>query len=378
MSNPVLDDFYNWLIQNGKAKSTASNYKSWVKRLLNNPFPGNLNSDTASALRAFNEFLNIYRPVLNQNNTNIVSKLSGRNTHRKLIIDCSGVPFNPPRGPDEDQYFVKYDDDIPDSEKVEGLALILAEEYSDIRNFSLNLLRSLGFDTKRQVAGNDGFIPVILKKGHPVSKHYFSDDDIKALLLNKCTKSNDGRISADEIHSILNTGGIAMRVAGQYCGGDRPHIEIFYENISASNWDEYIMELKHTLAHEYMHYCHECLVGYQMFNERTSTCTNLKEAIADFFAALYLAEHIYGQTHDRVCLNSIKDRFHFWRKYFGTSIPYVNALYFFYVCKRLIDIENDFLVDPLYCGVVENFKTVLSCAMLSNRVGFDELKSLKY
>lgn len=218
---------------------------------------------------------------------------------------------------DHDAHHVRYDSNVPEDERVEGLARSLEDAYEGIRSYARDITIGLFKEYRFEP------IPVILKQGHPTHT-YKTDNATIAKLILDLKLDNTHYALYENIISILNKEVVKLNVVGQYCGrGDR-YIVLYYENTSAKNRRDLFLQLKMTLAHEYMHYVHHKFVGDRMFFDKSANRDNVIEAIADFFSAMYMGCAMLDVDHNKFAQQSLD----FWIEYYGFSIPYVHALDF--------------------------------------------------
>lgn len=214
---------------------------------------------------------------------------------------------------DNDDDLVRYDSNVPENQRVEGLASYLNEIYRLIQDYARDMTSSLFSESGSKFSFEP--IPVILRQGHPTHV-YETDDKTLARMIDKIKRNNDG--SYERILSILEKRKTVLSIVGLYC---KTHIVLYYENTSATSIDELREELEMTLAHEYMHYVHNMYVGDKAFSAKTPNRENVIEPIADYFSAMYMAWY-------RRNVKLVQKRFDFWNEYYGFSIPYVFALDF--------------------------------------------------
>lgn len=240
-----------------------------------------------------------------------------------------------PFGNNQDSRYVYYDKNILPDEKVVELSEHLESEYGAILEFISFILRNddndLNFDYKK--------IKIVLKKEQPKDTYITSDNTIKQILKNKLKQNSLSEIDIDKIFSKKN---IVVPRAGEYChDGDDYHINLYYKNISCDNYEEFLIKIYSTLAHELMHYVHNLIVGDKIFYEKGLVCGYLKEAVADFVSFIYL---FYKTQYNFSQYDSIvaKNKYNFWVDHFEYNYPYAKALYFI---NKYHDKFDDYIAD---------------------------------
>ena len=220
-------------------------------------------------------------------------------TSREILEELKktkGTPFEPyelPRtGYDPDGGYINYDHlRVNEEMMVPGLTCALEGEYEAIYALARDLFCPPDVKFER--------IPVILS---PIC--YYADYE----------KGN-----AQEIKRVLDNDRFIDRLLGRFFGSEEPYIEIYYRNISSSNFDEYVKKLAQCLAHEYMHY-----VQYkycEFLNVKKKSDPVILESMADFFSVLYSVKRI-----DKVRERIAKARYDLWQDRFISLWPYAQAL----------------------------------------------------
>ncbi len=271
----------------------------------------------------------------------------------------------PAFGPDRNTNNIHYEEGIPDDEKVLELAAFLEEEYGRIiqkilwlcHNFDIHI----DFDLIR--------IPVVLCKKTPVDcypvNNKWKSNQIKNLIRN-------GNFASDEeIDKIIFKNQLCFRVCGMYfpfrsrptniaewnkC--EDPYIEIYYRNFTATTIDEYKRIATSILAHEYMHYFHNCLVGISEFSKNSDDDKKVKESIADFFSMWYMVD-----DYDSTKCDIAERKYYNWEELECINYPYSYALWFFsiggtmYVFSRQCSYYDRNGILEKYCRVlnIRNF-----------------------
>ena len=220
-------------------------------------------------------------------------------------------PYTPPRqGEDEETEHVKYEINVLQEEQVPELCSFLESEYERIIHFAKKV-----FNEWPQIIDMTR-IPVVLKKECPAYIYLHNDEYVTKKIneLIECGK----KISVEDTKSLLRH---EDRICGMFKEVPDVHIEIFYRQIDASCWGQYIAELAQILAHEYAHYLEYAycnLHGKMPFMD-----DNVSEAIADFFGVLY---SLYRSG--KFDFEAANCRYNSWKKYEGSGWPYACALYF--------------------------------------------------
>ena len=237
-------------------------------------------------------------------------------------LEDDNFPFY---GPDEDGYWIRYNDDVEMNERVPGLCRFLESHYERIVAHARNLFN-----------GNEAqMIPVILSKEKPTDK--IENDIVKWL---KTLVNLYGRdLTEKQIQSVINNEIMIMPILGHFIYDDkdrfdgRPYIKIYYQNTDINNIDEYFAEMVMVLAHEYFHYYHYEYVTKIKFKGTNYEDKHVKESLADFFAYHYLINSNYSNGK---FITIADKRYLFWENYFGSSVPYADALRYF-ISKNNID-----------------------------------------
>lgn len=313
-------DFETFLkkIQN-KKPSTAADYNHRVKKI-ENDFNLSLNSITVQDIDSIIDTIKDDPHYRSTHGNSHVSALNAYKAYIKHLLSLH-IKQNLPFGNDLDRRYVYYDKDILPNEKVVDLSEHLENEYGHILEFISLMLRNnnndLKFDYKK--------IKIILKKGHPVDTYTTSDNTIKEILKNKFKQNSLSEIDIDKIFSNKN---IDVLRTGEYCHQNEDyHINLYYQNISCDNYDEFLVKIYSTLAHELMHYVHNLIVGDNVFCKNGFIYSCLKEAVADFVSFIYL---FYKAQYNSSQYDSIvaKHKYDLWVNYFDYAYPYAKALYF--------------------------------------------------
>ena len=237
---------------------------------------------------------------------------------RKSAVKTSGhsikmgkeaPPCDPPQiGEDFDGNFVKYKD-VPMWERVPGLCGRLEEMYFDIIRFAKKLFGE-------HIGNMITPIPVELHMECP-TKIYINSDEYVAKKVNDLIERGK-QVCAADMAKIMR---FEERILGTFHKREPVHINIYFKQVSADSWEEYIMRLVQTLAHEYMHYLE--FAYCQARGKKSYQDARVSEAMADFFAVLYLV-----RTGSIGCMKLVKARYNAWVERAGSAWPYAYALYF--------------------------------------------------
>lgn len=278
----------------------------------------------------------------------------------------------PNQGPDECYgRYVQYDYVITPSEQIPGLCMYLESEYERILAFVYTLFN----------VNNLERIPIILKKKKPCDTVENSDDFIAKKIKEAIDKQGEN-ISQETILGILKKRTAAFPILGMYFSGNtdrEPHIEIYYLNTNCSNQEEYFATLSGTLAHEFAHHAHCCYLENvckkSVFSENTWNAKAVKESIADFSSFLWL---ISSDNNDRKA-ECAEHRYNSWNEWFGSSWPYAEALWYFYVnltwhSPKFYGLNaGGAKVPAYYAEMVEKLRLVIRISTDMNNA-YDELR----
>ena len=232
-------------------------------------------------------------------------------------IEQQNVPPLPYRGFDPDCEHVYYDPEIPDEEKVPGLAAYLEERYGRIIDYLMYALKpeiNPDFLMKR--------IPVVLVKGHPADVHRI---DVRRWVLDQWELLGH-KLAAEEIITMLHGESKIFPILGEYIPDlSKPTesmIVLYYENDWGTPLQEYLALFEGVLAHEYAHHIHHLYLG-ATFHTYGKTATIIKESVADFASFAYLVDHHQPLVAEK--------KLEGWKEYFGSGWPYAEALWFFHI-----------------------------------------------
>ena len=314
-----------------------------------------------------------------------LQKPNNKQIVRKSSVVQKGIPHG---ADDEIGNYVKYADNVQDSEMVPGLIEYLEIEYEKILGFAYELINR----EKLLAIPELQRIPVVLSKKIPNDECYCIGDNTLARKVKKQI-DRDGQeqitVSEKQIKDIiqiidqfgwLNRFEFTDKVIGMYfhtgaplefddyCKyqfeeDEGPYIEIYYKNISCESFDDYKAKLAQCLAHEFFHFIHDWLAT-GTFNNGSKEWANkaVKESLADFFSVMYLLysyKHYVGDSPSLLALRQKKaeDSYNAWENRFDTSWPYAQALWYYHI-NNWLDFDPDF-DNYLTNGSIDKFKDVL-------------------
>ncbi len=171
-------------------------------------------------------------------------------------------------------------------------------------------------------------IPVILSPEIRKRTYKRSDAEIAKQICD-LFKQQDGNVTEQEIMAILQQSKtvITHKILGEFIKADKPYIILYYKAIGGKTREEKVAGLANVLAHEYMHYMEYryCLSKGVASSENEK----LSEAMADFFGVLHILKYKYYAAREKETV--AEDRYNAWKRYFGSSWPYAEALHFYSV-----------------------------------------------
>ena len=339
---------------------SLDDYKNGILPSVSIPLSGNYYNILASlrgALRQYFKFLKAPQAV--------TTTKKKRTTHIFKAVRI-GVAL----GPDNDCGNVVYKNNISMTERVPGLAEFLCMVYEDVLGFARNAFGNLFRDLYK--------IPVILRKEQP-TENYQNDDKTIAKLITRYVRANPERVYEEDIERILKLRDYEEPITGLYhsnrlVGKDReqdPYIEIFYNNISARNRQEFFEKAAMTLAHEIFHHIHDCNAP-MTFNLDPDNKENkiVKESLADFFSALYI---IARRQPPKVA----EERYYIWKRMLGTSWSYAYAYHFYrYGTLRWRPFSDNFC-DYANYRIIDKFIDVFQRSQFSMHDAYSRLNKVK-
>ena len=226
-------------------------------------------------------------------------------------------------GSDEDCKYVYYNENVEDTEKIQGLCRKLQTEYLEyIYNFANRTLEQIFGEEFPQP------IKVELCKECP-SRIYLFNDKYIAMKINEVMESQ-GRMDAKTYARISRR---CMRTYGVFVSDPEPKIKIYYNQFDVQS--EYIANIANTIAHEFLHY-----LEYVHCSRRHKTAfadDRVSEALADFFGLLYSVHR--GAPDD---LKVARQEYDLWTELDGSGWPYAYALYFYQVNGNTMNFSYDY------------------------------------
>lgn len=205
--------------------------------------------------------------------------ICGLNSYLKFALSATKSVYISPR------YHVTRAKGVPLTKEIAQIAYTLEQEYENVIYFAEKLFGQGTFD----------YIPIIISDEEP--RQEGPEDTTK--------------------------------VVGSFFASSKPYIEIYHRNIDPCN----AAGIRNCLAHEYLHYLHWCSAGAEYSN----ASTELKEALADFFAILFSIDR-----HGSDDLTFAKAQYALWKKNEGSWWPYAYALYFYNVHGSVLRYTSNF------------------------------------
>ena len=324
--------------------------------------------------------------------TSQLTSPSKKSTAVSVPVVQKGVP----RGADDVRgNYIRYADNVRDSEMVPGLLQYLEGEYERIWGFAYEL----GNREKIPYIHELERIPVVLSKKIPADKCYQIDYNALARMVkNQIDKTGKQKnpISENQIKDILqiidrfgwlNRIEFTDKVIGRYFhsgapsgfkrryrfeDGAEPYIEIYFNNISCDSFDDYRAKVAQCLAHEFFHHIHDrvATVTFQNGSPKWESKA-VKESLADFFSVMYLLFSYKFQAHK---IRTAEDRYKAWYNRFNTNWPYACALWYYFVRENWDNFNQDFDY-YLTNGSLDKFLEVLQESQNSMAAAYDILTS---
>ena len=282
--------------------------------------------DLQNKMRRWRKTLPYLEKFLKQNQ-NAPSPVAPRKTKK------SAPPYMPPRrGEDSENELVKYASNVDVNEMVPGLCEAILAELSKIYDFfAPQFAKAKREDLLRAIfAEYWGRIRVILKKECPCKEYKNSDEYFDKKIRELLDRGKKITIAkAKQFMSFTD------RIAGKYVPGD-PRIYIYYNQFDAHCWDEYIAQIRNTLAHEFVHHLEDTYC--MSFGKKPFQDARVSEAVADFGGVVY---SIYnGGKYD---LDVAQQCYDAWVDRLGSSWPYAHAYYLVYKMPNPLHVTfNDY------------------------------------
>jgi len=275
-------------------------------------------------------------------------------------------------GDDVDGPNIRYADDVKPSERVPGLVAFLEEEYEKILNFT--------HGTRLDILKNYHKIPVILSKKKPI-EIYENDDATIEKLINRRHERHINEIPEEEIKDMWNLRKMVIPVWGNYFSNDNdPYIEIYYTNISCRDLDDYSAKISSCLAHVFFYYLMDIdVVGKNCLTADKKTIDIIDSSLASFFSVLYLTNRRYGgdPNVESAKISYAEEMYDSWDRLFGSSWPYANALWFYFIGFNWLPFEDDYN-RYLVTGSFDKFKAVMDITSTPIKDAYEEAyKELK-
>lgn len=234
--------------------------------------------------------------------------------------------------------YIEYCNEVAIEERVPNLCVDIKNEYIRIVDFAKHIFGDL-FEEDVYT-----FVPVKLNFDKPVQVYDLNKEYIDALSERRKNRED----TTEEENDMLKYKTITCHTLAKFYRGVDPSIEIFYRNISADTYNDYLSRVKNCLAHEYMHYLHACycdkIGDYSTFN-----FDKISEGIAEFFAMMFTLYR--GSSFD---VHLAEKKYLTWTKMFDSGWPYADALYMYkvngtenYYTEQVWDFEKNGCIDKL-------------------------------
>ena len=283
--------------------------------------------DSRSAVRAYVRFKKGLSHIVKAKRINVSTRT------KRITKKSKGKALNKLlRGYDKDGNYVWYQQKVKPDNRIPGLVELVESKYRQTIDFIFSLFEPI----ERK------YIPIILSPDTPY-RVYENDDDTIAKKIKVNVDNNKGNITEKEILKWLKP--IVLRTYGEYhpdgdeCYLEGPHIVIYYNNFDTTDREAFRSKIGMVVAHEYMHYYHHMYIGTSKFMDGSEKADKVKEAVADFFAFLFLVKTKDNyNSNEKVAI----DRYNFWGEYFGTVVPYAATLWFFYVDGAWVNFTTDY------------------------------------
>lgn len=219
-------------------------------------------------------------------------------------------PFNES---DHDAKHVRYERNVKDGEKVEGLCSYLEEYYDSIIEHIERLFNIAELPK----------IDVVLSKACPSE---IINNDVAEWLKNEFKIYGDN-LSKDRINEIINNKDVELSILGKFIESkEKPYIVIYFRNMIENDRHKYFINILQILAHEYFHLFHYLYTKGKNSSKDKWIRLSVNESLADIFAFDYLH---YNSANDQLMINVANERYNFWIKFFGSKVPYAQALRYF-------------------------------------------------
>lgn len=258
-------------------------------------------TDTRAALHAYHEFFSA-------------------STKGWIAVPASPTKAEPFKTYSDSTGLVVYENSVTsyDRKKTHGLCAFLENEYDKIRIFARDVLQNIW-----QVFPP---IPVYLSKEQPEEIFHHDRKNLMKKIRVICKKCDREYCAPDcpAFDRIMEEMVFTCPIRGKYYHGKEPHIVLYFKNFPKPcdlHEPEFITDIAKTLAHEYLHYLHDCYVKTVAKKTMNPFADKrLREALADFFGVLYALKQKY--------IVVAENRYKLWQDLKETGWPYSYALKF--------------------------------------------------
>ena len=233
----------------------------------------------------------------------------------------------------------------------DDLIFHLEDEYECIEGFGAREI------SKKHCGKHIEKIPVIFRPEIKKKTHTVNDEDI-AKMICELFREKRCNVREEEVLEILKKKKtITDTVLGEFVSFPTPHIILYYNAIGGKTFKEKLAAFAMTLAHEYMHYMEYsyCISkGVDFYKNK-----KLSEAIADFFAVVYLLSSLCTgySVAEKEKENIIEKRYNTWVKRLSYCWPYSYALYFLKIYGKAMRFSMNFSDYQAY-GCLEKLSDV--------------------
>ena len=279
-------------------------------------------------------------------NQNAPSPVAPRKTKK------SAPPYIPPRrGADFENDLVEYDGNVDVNEMVPCLCKAILEELAKIHDFFAPQFESAQREDLVKAISSEywGNIRVILKKECPCKEYKNSDEYFDKKIRELLDRGE--KITITKAEQLMR---FTDRITGKYVQGD-PRIYIYYNQFDANCWDEYIAQIRNTLAHEYVHHLEDMYC--MKFRIKPFMDARVSEAVADFGGVFYSISR-GGTKGGQYDLDVAQQRYDAWVDRLDSSWPYANAYYLVYKMPNPLHVNFD---DYHRYGAFDKFCDVFEC-----------------
>lgn len=249
-----------------------------------------------------------------KNKGKIVSNIQKNNSSKK---DRPKFTFDEN---DSDGDLIFYEENVKENERVEGLRSFLENNYTSIVDHHWFKFVRIGHLPK---------VRVILSKKRPNHK---IENNVAEWILNE-VKHYGENLSGERINEIIDNKEVTLAVTGRfYPNRGFPYIVIYYRNIIEKDRNKYFVKVLATLAHEYFHYFHYLFTnGRNLAKKDEWEYLSVNESLAEIFSYYYLTNSCIQYV-----LDVANDKYQYWKKYFGSKVPYAQTLRYFDSNNKII------------------------------------------